>query len=127
MRCYSPPPKRNLIPRFRKRGTRNDERCINQVARRISGIRTVERRGSSRSSVPLFLVGHARWKRTFSNSNIKDDITHWGENFQTDLILDAIGDDILLDNRTGWIHNGMGENIHAWRRTDNTILVLERP
>jgi hypothetical protein len=26
---------------------------------------------------------------------------YWGKNFQTESIVDAIGDDILLDNRTG--------------------------
>jgi hypothetical protein len=37
-------------------------------------------------------------KRTFSNSNVKDDIAHQGKNFQIESILDAIGDNILLDN-----------------------------
>jgi hypothetical protein len=50
----APPLKRNLILRFRRREHKNDERCIDQVVRRISSIETVERRRTSRSSIPLF-------------------------------------------------------------------------
>jgi hypothetical protein len=45
--------------------------------------------------MPLFLVGRSGQKRTFSNSNIKDDIAHWGKNFQTDSIIGAIEYGIL--------------------------------
>jgi hypothetical protein len=39
-------------------------------------------------------------EKNFSNSNVKDNIPYWGKNFQIESIIDAIGDDILLDNRT---------------------------
>jgi hypothetical protein len=79
MGCYNPPPLKEILSQNLERGgTRNVERCIDQVARRISGIETNERRRSSQSSMPLFLIECSGRKRTFSNSNIKDDITHWG-------------------------------------------------
>jgi hypothetical protein len=110
---------------------------IDAVARRISGIRTVGRRISSRSFMPLFLLcmgdiapyrirlyfmillvlsfmTRSSWssnlsecserKRTFSNSNVKDKIPNWGKSFQTESIIGAIEDDILLDNQIGWVH-----------------------
>jgi hypothetical protein len=58
----------------------------------------------TRSSWSINSIRCSKWKRTFSNSNFKDDKAHWGKNFQNELILGAIGDHILLDNRTGWIH-----------------------
>jgi hypothetical protein len=58
----------------------------------------------TRSSWSINSIRCSKWKRTFSNSNFKDDKAHWGKNFQNELILGAIGDDILLDNRIGWIH-----------------------
>jgi hypothetical protein len=61
-------------------------------------------------------TGCLEWKRTFSNSNVKDDTPHQGKNFQTELIIDVIEDDILLDNRTGWIHEEHGTEMN------NTIL-----
>jgi hypothetical protein len=63
--------------------------------------------------MPLFWIGCLGWKRTFSDSNTKDDIAHWGKKFQADSIISAIGDDILLDNRSGWIHDKYGSMINA--------------
>jgi hypothetical protein len=62
------------------------------------------------------------WKRTFSNSNVKDDIPHRGKNFPTESIIGVIGDDILLDNRTGWIHEVTGEIILTWSRNEQHYL-----
>jgi hypothetical protein len=59
-------------------------------------------------------IACSEWKRTLSNSNVQDDIPYWGKNFQTESILDAIGDDILLDNRTGWMHAGTDEIMTTW-------------
>jgi hypothetical protein len=39
-------------------------------------------------------------KRTFSNSNVEDNLAHRDKNFQTESILSVIGDGPLLDNRT---------------------------
>jgi hypothetical protein len=49
------PFKRNLIPRFREEGHENEEKCIDRVAKRISGIEVVERRRTSQLSMLLFL------------------------------------------------------------------------
>jgi hypothetical protein len=57
---------------------------------------------------------YSEWKRTFSNSNVEDDIAHWGKNFQTELILGTIKDDMLLDNRTGQIHEDTSEIMTTW-------------
>jgi hypothetical protein len=120
MRCYNPPPLKKISSwDLENGGIRNDERCINQVARRIPGIRTAERRRSSRSSMPLFLVRCSGGKRTFSNSNIKDDITHWGKNFQTDSIIGAIGYDIPLDNRR-LVTRSHGEIMTTWLESGPT-------
>jgi hypothetical protein len=143
------PLKRNLISRFSKGGEsiRNDEWYIDQIARRILGIRIDERRKTSQSLMQLSLrcigdispcrigpcfktlvvvcfitwsswssdlSGCSEWKRTFSNLNVKDNITHWGKNFQTESILGAIRDDILLNNQTQWVHEGMGEIMMTW-------------
>jgi hypothetical protein len=54
--------------------------------------------------------GCSEWKRTFSSSNVKDFLK-----FQTGSIIDAIQDDILLDNRIGWIHKVAGKFILTWR------------
>jgi hypothetical protein len=66
------------------------------------------------------LIEHSGWKRTFSNSNVKGDIAHRGNNFQTDSIIGMIRDDILLDNRTGWIHEGTGEILLTWLKSGLT-------
>jgi hypothetical protein len=55
-----------------------------------------------------------RKKRTFSYPNVKGDILHPGKNFQTASIIDVIGDDILLDNRSRWIHEVMCEIKTSW-------------
>jgi hypothetical protein len=54
----------------------------------------------TRSSWSINSIRHSKQKRSFSNSNIKDGIFHRGKNFQTELILGVIGDDIILGNRT---------------------------
>jgi hypothetical protein len=46
--------------------------------------------------------GCSEWKRTFSSSNVKDFLK-----FQSGSIIGAIKDKILLDDRIGWIHEGM--------------------
>jgi hypothetical protein len=46
-------------------------------------------------------AGARKGKRTFSNSNVKDNIPYLGKNFQIESIIGAIRDDILLENRTG--------------------------
>jgi hypothetical protein len=114
------------------------------------GIKTIERRRTSQSSMSLFLPcvsgiapcqirlcfmmllwlcfitrsswssnssRSSEWKRTFSNSNNKDDIGHRGKNFQTESILDAIRDDILLDNRTRQIHEDTCEIMMTWLKS----------
>jgi hypothetical protein len=50
---------------------------------------------------PVTRADARKGKGTFLNSNVEDNITHQGKNFQTESILGAIKDDILLDNRTG--------------------------
>jgi hypothetical protein len=50
-------------------------------------------------------------KGTFSNSNVEDNLPYWGKNFQTELIIDSIRDDILMDGRTWWIHKG---TVRSW-------------
>jgi hypothetical protein len=61
---------------------------------------------------------YSEWKRTFSNSNVEDDITHRGKNFQTKSILGAIKDNMLLDNRTGQIHEGASDITMTWLEVD---------
>jgi hypothetical protein len=115
-------------------------------------IGTIERRRNSRSSMPLFLLGvgdiaahqiglcfmtllvlHfitrslwssnlsecSKWKRTFSNSNIKDFLT-----FQDGSIIGAIKDDILMDDRIGWIYEVAWEIILSWRRNGQLYLEI---
>jgi hypothetical protein len=55
----------------------------------------------TRSSWSNNSSGFSEWKRTFSNSNVKDDIPHQGKNFQTKSIIGAIEDDILLKLEKG--------------------------
>jgi hypothetical protein len=64
------------------------------------------------------LSGYLEWKRTFSNSNIEDDITHRGKNLQTESILGTSEDDMLLDNRIGQIHEGTSEILMTWLEVD---------
>jgi hypothetical protein len=47
----------------------------------------------------------SEWKGTSSNSNVKDKVPPLGKDFQTESILAAIRDGVLLDNRTWWIHD----------------------
>jgi hypothetical protein len=61
---------------------------------------------------------YSEWKRTFSNSNVEDDIAHQCKNFQTESILIVIEDDMLLDNRTGQIHEGASEITTTWLEVD---------
>jgi hypothetical protein len=61
-----------------------------------------------------------KWKGTFSNSNVEDDITHQGKNFQTESILGTIEDGILLDNRTRRIHEGTSEIMTTWLESEPT-------
>jgi hypothetical protein len=56
--------------------------------------------------------GYSEWKIAFSNSNIEDNLTRPGKNFQSESILSVIWDDPLLDNRTRWIHEG---TMRSWR------------
>jgi hypothetical protein len=70
----------------------------------------------TRSSWSINSIGCSKWKRTFSNSNIKDDIAHRGNNFQ----IESIGDDILLDNRTGWIYEGTSNIMTTWLKSGPT-------
>jgi hypothetical protein len=67
-----------------------------------------------RSSWSSDSSGCSEWKRTLSTSNVQDDIPYWGKNFQTESILGAIEDDILLDNRTRWMHAGTYEIMTTW-------------
>jgi hypothetical protein len=57
---------------------------------------------------------------------------HQGKNFQTESIIDVIEGDILLDGRSGWIHEVAGEIILTWHRngqhylsTRSTLMILE--
>jgi hypothetical protein len=72
----------------------------------------------TRSSWSSDSSGCSKWKTTFSNSNIKDDITHRGKNIQTKSIIGTIEDDILLYNRIGQIHEGMSEIMMTWLEVD---------
>jgi hypothetical protein len=63
-------------------------------------------------------IGYSEWKRTFSNSNFEDGITHRGKNFQIESILSTIKDGILLDNRKGQIHEDMSETMMTWLEAD---------
>jgi hypothetical protein len=46
-------------------------------------------------------IGCSEWIRTFSSSNVKDNIPHLGKNFKSEAIIGVIEDDILLKNRAG--------------------------
>jgi hypothetical protein len=150
MECYSPPLLKEILSQdLWRRGHKKRWRMHWPRSKKDS--RTIERRKTSRSPMPLFLSclgdiapcwielcfmtplvlrfitrspwshnssGYSEWKRTFSNSNIKDDIAHQGKNFQTESILGAIKDDILLDNWTGQIHEGMSEIMMTWLEVD---------
>jgi hypothetical protein len=72
----------------------------------------------TQSSWSINSIGYSEWKRTFSNSNVKDGIAHRGKNFQTRSILGAIEDGILLDNRIGQIPAGMSEIMMTWLEVD---------
>jgi hypothetical protein len=72
----------------------------------------------TRSSWSIKSIGYSEWKRTFSNSNFEDGITHQGKNFQTESILGTIKDGILLDNRKGQIHEDMSETMMTWLEAD---------
>jgi hypothetical protein len=56
-------------------------------------------------------------KRTFSSSNVKDFLK-----FQTGSIIGAIEDDILLDDRTGWIHKVAVEILLTSHRNEQHYL-----
>jgi hypothetical protein len=60
----------------------------------------------------------SEWKRTLSNPNVKDDILHQGKNFQMEPIIGVIRDDIFLDNRSGWIHEGTCEIKMTWLESE---------
>jgi hypothetical protein len=72
----------------------------------------------TRSSCPRNSNGYSKWKRIFSNSNVKDDTIHQGKNFQTESIHGVIEDVILLDNWTGHVHEGTSEIIMTWLESD---------
>jgi hypothetical protein len=74
----------------------------------------------TRSSWSINSIGCLEWKITLSNSNIKDDITHRGKNFQTELILCVIEDAIQMDNWTGQIHEGTSEIMMTWLESGPT-------
>jgi hypothetical protein len=59
-------------------------------------------------------------EKELSNSNVEDNLTHRGKNFQTESILGAIGDDTHLDNRTRWIHEGTSEIMTTWLESGPT-------
>jgi hypothetical protein len=42
---------------------------------------------------------------------------HLGNNFQIEVIIGMMEDDILLDNRTGWIPKGTGEIMKTWLKS----------
>jgi hypothetical protein len=63
-----------------------------------------------------------RKKEFLSNSNVEDNIPYWGMNFQTESIVDAIGDDILLDNRTTQTHKVTVETVLTWHRNEQLYL-----
>jgi hypothetical protein len=82
----------------------------------------------TRSSWPNS-IGCSEWKKTFSSSKVKDNIPHLGKNFQTEVIISAMEDDILFDrlNRMGkwsrvWDHNIMAQK---WMGTVITRVLLE--
>jgi hypothetical protein len=64
--------------------------------------------------------GCSKVKRTFSNSNVKNNIPYWGKNFQTESIIGTIGDDIRLDNRIGQTHEVTSEIILTWLGSERT-------
>jgi hypothetical protein len=63
-----------------------------------------------------------RKKEFLSNSNVEDNIPYWGTNFQTGSIIDVIGDDILLDNRTTQTHEVTVETVLTWHRNEQRYL-----
>jgi hypothetical protein len=65
-------------------------------------------------------VGARKEKRIFSYPNVKGDILHQGKNFQTELIFGVIKDDILMDTRTGQIHEGTSEIMTTWLKSEPT-------
>jgi hypothetical protein len=73
-----------------------------------------------RSSLSINSIGCLEWKRSFTNSNVKDDIAYQGKDFQIESILGVIGDDILLDNRTRWVHKSTGEIMMTWLESGPT-------
>jgi hypothetical protein len=123
-----PAPLKRSLTRDLGGGTRNDERYIERVARRISGIGTDERGRPSLSSLlvlhlitqspwSIYSIGCSGWKITFSNSNVKDDIAHRGKNFQTDSIIDANEDNILLDNQKALGYDGTSQIMMGWLKS----------
>jgi hypothetical protein len=54
-------------------------------------------------------VRYSEWERIFSSSKVKDDILHWGQNFQKESIFGAVEDNIPLDTWTWQIHEGTSE------------------
>jgi hypothetical protein len=75
--------------------------------------------GCSALHYSILLVQQLEWKlkkekRIFSYPNVKGDILHPGKNFQTESIFGVIRDDILLDNRSKWIHKVACEIIMTW-------------
>jgi hypothetical protein len=53
---------------------------------------------------PVSQADARKGKITPSNSHVEDNFHYSGEYFQIESIIDAIGDDILLDNGTGLTH-----------------------
>jgi hypothetical protein len=67
-----------------------------------------------------YLIKCSGWKRTFSYPNLKDDIFHQGQNFQTQSNIGTIDDDLLLDGRIGWIHEVACEVRASWLKCEWT-------
>jgi hypothetical protein len=51
---------------------------------------------------------------------VKDKIPNQGKRFQTESIIYTTGDDVRLDDTTGWIHEVTGETIVTWLGSELT-------
>jgi hypothetical protein len=98
----------------------------------MSGIALVESNCASRLCLyraslldPLGPVTRAdAWngKELSHTPMLRPTILHQGKNFQIESIIGVIGDDVLLDNRSRWIHEVTVETILTWHKNEQRYL-----